>query len=61
MEADEAARRAIDRLMIREVIDMYGSHYDEGRMDEFVALFTDDAVLDFVPDPGYFPTPLIGK
>jgi alkylhydroperoxidase/carboxymuconolactone decarboxylase family protein YurZ len=61
LEFDIAARRAIDRLMIGEVIDMYGSHYDEGRMDEFVELFTDDAVLDFKPDPGYFPTPLIGK
>ena len=40
---------------------MYGSHYDEGRMDAFSELFTDDAVLDFEPDPGYFPTPLVGK
>lgn len=58
---DTSARRAIDRLMIGEVIDMYGSHYDEGRMDQFAELFTDDAVLDFEPDPGYFPTPLAGK
>ena len=61
MDLDETARRALDRLMIREVIDSYGAHYDEQRMDDFDALFTDDAVLDFEPDPGYFPTPLVGK
>jgi hypothetical protein len=61
MDPSEAAIRALDRLLIKEAIDAYGSHYDEGRMDEFVELFTEDAVLDFSPDPGYFPTPLVGK
>lgn len=61
MELDRDVRQAIDRIMIGELIQMYGSHYDEGRMDEFDALFTDDAVLDFSPDPGYFPVPLAGK
>lgn len=61
MDQETTARRALDRLMIREVIDSYGAHYDEQRMDEFEALFTDDAVLDFEPDPGFFPLPLVGK
>ena len=61
MNTSEAATRALDRLLVREAIDAYGSHYDEGRMDEFEELFTEDAVLDFSPDPGYFPTPLVGR
>ena len=61
MALDTEVQRAIDRIMIGELIQIYGSHYDEGRMDEFDRLFTDDAVLDFSPDPGYFPVPLIGK
>ena len=61
MTSDTTAQRAIDRLMIREVIDAYGSHYDQGRLDDFTALFTEDAILDFQPDPGYFPMPLVGR
>lgn len=61
MSIDNETRRAIDRLLIGELIQKYGSHYDEGRLDDFVALFTDDAVLDFDPDPGYFPVPLVGR
>ena len=30
---------AIDRLLIRELIDSYGTLYDDGRLDEFANLF----------------------
>ena len=32
----ELATEAVDRIMIGELIQMYGSHYDEGRMTRIV-------------------------
>lgn len=61
MNSEATATQALDRMLIREAVEAYGSHYDDQRMDEFAALFTKDAVLDFEPDPGYFPTPLVGR
>ena len=61
MDLETTARRTLDRLMIREVIDSYGAFYDAGRLDEFGALFAEDAVLDFEPDPGFFPLPVRGR
>jgi hypothetical protein len=36
-----------DRLAIGELLSVYCHHLDYGRWDEFCALFTDDARLDF--------------
>ena len=47
--------------MIKEAIDSYGALYDAGRLDEFAELFAEDAVLDFDPDPGFFPLPARGR
>ena len=61
MDLETTARRTLDRLMIKEVIDSYGAFYDAGRLDEFAKLFAVDAVLDFDPDPGFFPLPARGR
>lgn len=58
---DDATREALDRHLILETISRYGYHYDEGDLDAFVELFTDDAVVDITPDPGFFPLPLRGR
>ena len=52
---------AIDRLLIRELIDSYGTLYDDGRLDEFAKLFAHDAQITIDPDPGYFELPLVGR
>ncbi len=52
---------AIDRLLIRELIDSYGSLYDDGRLEEFGELFAADAQMSIDPDPGFFELPLVGR
>jgi len=52
---------AIDRLLIRELIDSYGSLYDDGRLEEFGELFATDAQMTIDPDPGFFELPLVGR
>lgn len=60
MTADPA-REALDRHLILETISRYGLHYDEGDLDAFTELFTEDAFVDISPDPGFFELPLRGR
>lgn len=57
----DPGREALDRQLIGETISRYGYHYDAGELDDFVELFTSDAVVDITPDPGYFALPLRGR
>jgi alkylhydroperoxidase/carboxymuconolactone decarboxylase family protein YurZ len=59
--SDKEMLKAIDRLLIRETIDSYGTLYDAGRLEEFGNLFAEDAQLSFEPDPGFFKLPLVGR
>jgi uncharacterized protein (TIGR02246 family) len=56
----DPAREALDRHLILETISRYGYHYDEGDIDAFLDVFTDDAFVDITPDPGFFELPLRG-
>ena len=58
---EQLITEAIDRLLIRETIDSYGTLYDAGQLEEFAELFADDAQLTIEPDPGYFELPLVGR
>ena len=42
---EQLITEAIDRLLIRETIDSYGTLYDAGQLEEFAELFADDAQL----------------
>ena len=59
--SDPLNNEARDRLLIRELIDSYGTLYDDGRLDEFASLFASDAQITIDPDPGYFELPLVGR
>lgn len=52
---------ALDHIHIRETIAKYGLLYDEGELDAFVQLFTEDAVVDIQPPPGFFDVPVRGR
>lgn len=58
---DHLIIEAIDRLLIRELIDSYGNLYDNGRLEEFGDLFATDAQFNIDPDPGFFKLPLVGR
>ncbi len=58
---EQLIMEAIDRLLIRETIDSYGTFYDAGQLEEFAELFADDAQFTIEPDPGFFELPLVGR
>lgn len=53
MARDEPTRASSDREAIKELRAAYGYHLDNHEWDEFRALFTEDAVLDYGENIGH--------
>ncbi len=49
------------RLGAMQAINAYGVYYDEGRLEEFAELFTEDALVDITPPPAIMKVPLRGR
>ena len=58
---EDVTREALDRLLIAEVIARSSLHYDQGELDRFEALFSDDARFEIVPAPSAMAGPLRGR
>ena len=59
--AEEVSRQALDRLLIAEVVARSSLHYDQGELDRFQELFSDDAEFIITPAPAFMKAPLRGR
>ena len=58
---EDVSREALDRLLIAEVIARSSLHYDEGELDRFEELFSDDARFEITPAPTFMTAPIEGR
>jgi hypothetical protein len=50
MDHDRSLEGLLDKAEIINLIHAYCSHFDRAEADEVLALFTEDAVVDYGPD-----------